>query len=143
MKFLFHADVSHAISFAIIDHGGDVLEHTHAGPKLVGVRHNMPIPSTFDALSKRFKASLRSLSDKAMMSSCAVASVLITGAMLPGGTTVRAAATNDCQLDAMLAHDLETLRVRPCCESSAIVASSRFLPLGGRSGPAANDVVAS
>ena len=78
------------------------------------------------------------------MSVCAVANMLITGNMLPGGATVRAAATDDCRLlNAMLAHDLETLRVRPCCESSAIVASSRFLPLGGRSGPAADDVVAS
>jgi len=79
-----------------------------------------------------------------MMSVCAVANMLITGAMLPGGATVRATATDDCRLlDAMLAHDLETLCVRPRRKSSALVASSQFLPLGGRSGPAADNVVAS
>jgi len=68
---------------------------------------------------------LRLPPDKAMMSVCAVPNMLITGAMLPGGATVRAAATDDCWLlDAMLAHDLETLRVQPRRESSAIVASS-------------------
>ena len=84
----------------------------------------MPIPPTLGALSKRFKASLRLPPDKAVMSCCAVASVLITGAILPGGATVRAAATDDCRLDAMLAHDLDMLRVRPRWKSSSIVASS-------------------
>jgi hypothetical protein len=53
------------------------------------------------------------------------------------------AAASPCQLDAMLAHDLETLWVRPRRKSSANVASSPFLPLGGRCGPAADNVLAS
>jgi len=62
--------------------------------------------------------------------------------MLPGGA--RAAATDGCRLlAAILAHDVETLRVRPRRKSCALVVSSRFLPLGGRSGPATYDVVAS
>jgi len=121
-----------------------VREHLQLpAPSSLGWAINMPMPLTLGALSKRFKASLRSPPDNAMMSACAVASMLITGAMLPGGATVCATATDDCWLDAMLAHDLETLRVRPCCTSSAIVASRRFLPLGGRCGPAADDVVPS
>ena len=84
---------------------------------------NMPIPPTLGALSKRFQASMRSPPDKVMMSVCAVANMLMTGTMLPGGAP--AAAAHDCQLlDAILAHDLETLRVRPCRESSALVVSS-------------------
>jgi len=65
----------------------------------------------------------------------------MTGAILPGGATMLAAATNDCQLDTMLAHDLEALRVWPGRRSSQIGASRRFFPLVGRFGPAA-DVVA-
>jgi len=42
----------------------------------------MPIPLTLGALSKRFKASLRSPPHKAMMSVCVIVSMLITGAML-------------------------------------------------------------
>ena len=58
-----------------------------------------------------------------MMSVCAVANMLMTGAMLPGGA--RAAATDDCRLlDAILAHDFETLRMRPRRKSSALVVSS-------------------
>jgi len=36
MKFMFHAEVHHAISCAVLDQGGDVLKHVHAGPELVG-----------------------------------------------------------------------------------------------------------
>jgi len=75
-----------------------------------------------------------------MMSVCAAASMLMTGAMLPGG--VRAAATDGCRLlAAILAHDLETLRVLPRRKSSGLVVSGRFLPLGGRSGPAVDNVL--
>jgi len=38
MKFLFHGDMSHPVSCAILDDGGDVFEHPHAGSKLVRVR---------------------------------------------------------------------------------------------------------
>jgi len=76
-----------------------------------------------------------------MMSACAAASMLMTGAMLPGGA--RAAATDGCQLlAAILAHNLETQRVLPR-KSSGLVVSGRCLPLGGRSGPAVDDVLAS
>jgi len=66
--------------------------------------------------------------------------MLMTGAILPGGATMLATATNG-QLDTMLAHDLDALRVRPGRRSSQIGASRRFFPLFGRFGPAA-DVVA-
>jgi len=74
-----------------------------------------------------------------MMSYHAAARMLMRGAILPGGATVRSAATDNCPLDVMLAHDLGTLRVRPGCRSSEIGALHRFLV--GRFGPAA-DVVA-
>ena len=48
-----------------------------------------------------------------------------------------------CQLlAAILAHDLETLHVLPR-KSLGLVVSGRCLPLGGRSGPAVDDVLAS
>ena len=66
----------------------------------------------------------------------------MTGAMLPGG--VHAAATDGCRLlVAILAHDLETLHVLPRRKSSGLVVSSQFLPLGGRSGPVVDNVLAS
>ena len=69
-----------------------------------------------------------------MISVCATASMLMTGAMLSGGA--RAAGTDGCRLlAAILAHDLETLRVRPRRKSSVLVVSSRFHPLGGYSDP--------
>ena len=37
MKFLFHIEMPHTISCAVLDQGGDVLKHVHACPKLVGV----------------------------------------------------------------------------------------------------------
>ena len=123
-----------------------VCEHPQLpAPSSSGCAVNMPMPPTLGVLSKHFKASLRSPPDNAMMPVCAVASMLIPGAMLPGGlgATVRVTATDDCRLDAMLAHNLETLRVRPRSTSSAIVASGWFLPFGGRCGPSADDVVAS
>ena len=76
-----------------------------------------------------------------MISCCAAARMLMTGVVLPGGATVRAAATDDCRLDAMLTHELDTLRVRPGRRSSEIIASRQFLPLVGCFCPAA-DVVA-
>jgi len=76
-----------------------------------------------------------------MMSVCTAASMLMTGAMLPGGA--RAAATDGCRLlAAILAQDLETLRVL-LQKSWGLVVSGRCLPLGGRSGPAVDDVLAS
>ena len=64
----------------------------------------------------------------------------MTGDMLPGGA--RAEATDGCRLlAAILAHDLKTLRVLPRRKSSGLV-SGRCLPLGGRRGPAVDDVLA-
>jgi len=37
MKFLFHAEVPHAISCTVLNKGGDILKHVHTGPELVGV----------------------------------------------------------------------------------------------------------
>ena len=123
-----------------------IIEQTY-GVRFHSRRHpgcpvTCPIPPTLGALSKRFKAFSRLSANKVMMSLCAAASMLMTGAMLPGGA--RAAATDGCRLlAAILAHDLETLPVRPRRKSSALVVSGWFLPLGGRSGPAADDVVVS
>jgi len=89
---------------------GDVLEHPHASSKLVGVRRK-----------HAYTANIRHF---VKTSVCADASMLITGAILLGGATICAASADDCRLDAMLAHDLETLRVRPRRKSSAIVVSS-------------------
>jgi len=76
-----------------------------------------------------------------MMSVCTAVSMLMTGAMLPGGA--RAAATDGCRLlAAILAQDLETLRVL-LQKSWGLVVSGRCLPLGGRSGPAVDNVLAS
>ena len=76
-----------------------------------------------------------------MMSVCAATSMLMTGAMLPGGA--RTAATDGYRLlAAILAQDLEMLRVLPR-KSWGLVVSGRCLPLGGRSGPAVDDVLAS
>jgi len=37
MKFLFYAEMSHAISCTIINQGDEVLKHAHASTNLVGV----------------------------------------------------------------------------------------------------------
>jgi len=37
MKLLLHGDVAHFVGSAVIDHGGDVLEHPHACSKVVGM----------------------------------------------------------------------------------------------------------
>jgi len=66
----------------------------------------------------------------------------MTGAMLPGGA--RAEATNECLLlAAILAQDLDALRVQPRKGSSAIVVSGRLPRLGGRRSPVSDDVLAS
>jgi len=57
-----------------------------------------------------------------MMSCCVAARMLMTGAILSGGATVRSVATDDYhgRLDPIIAHDLDTLRVRPGRRSSEI-----------------------
>jgi len=58
--------------------------------------------------------------------------------MLPGGA--HAADTDGCRLlAAILAH----LHVLPRRKSSGLVVSGRFLPLGGRSGLAVDNILAS
>ena len=102
----------------------------------------MPIRLTSGALLKRFKASLRSPADKVMMSVCAAKSMLMAGAMLPGGA--RAEATDECLLSAaILAQDLVALRVQPWKGFSGSPVSGRLLPLGGRCSPVSDDVLRS
>jgi len=134
-------DVAHSAGSAVLDHGGDVLEHPHACSNVVGMMRKHAHTADVRRLVKTFQGSLRSPADRVMMSVCAAASMLMTGAMLPG--VASAAATDGCRLlAAILAHDLETLRVLPR-KSSGLVVSGRCLPLGGRSGPAVNDILAS
>ena len=102
----------------------------------------MPIQLTSGALSKRFKASLRSPADKVVMSVCAAKNMLMAGAMLPGGA--RAEATDECLLlVAILAQDLVAMRVRPRKKSSVSPVSGRLFPPGGRRSPVLDDVLAS
>jgi len=58
MTFLFHGDVSHSVSCAVLNHGGDVLEHPHAYSNVVGVSRKHAHTSDIRRLVKTFQGLL-------------------------------------------------------------------------------------
>ena len=99
MKFLFHIELPHTISCAVLDQGGDVLKHVHACPKLVGVHCKHAHIADIEHFVEIFNSSLKLFPDNPMISCCVAARMHMTGATLPDGATLCAAATDDCQLD--------------------------------------------
>jgi len=60
MELLLHGDVAHSVGCAVLDHGGDVLEHPHACSNVVGMifkhAHTVDVRrlvKTFEGLSSR------------------------------------------------------------------------------------------